>query len=914
MSNRAAPAVQPHESRGSRAHGLTILVAFISVVILSGMSRLAMASDTGSIDTAFEINIPAGSLARALEALGDQSGIQVIYETKLADGVNVRALKGQYTVRAALAQFLANTELRVDSADAKTVVLRRANAASADFVPADLTRVVQANNPAAASKPGGRSAERSNVSSRGESEDDNSSRIQEITVTATKREERAQDVPMSIAVIGNQEIERRGLIGMEDYLHSIPGVNQIDRGSADNAIVIRGITTSPQVENASSGPTVATYFDETSITAATGYGGGGIDVRPVDIERIEVLRGPQGTTFGDASLGGALRIIPAEPKLSGFGAKASASYSDTAGFGGGNSMLQGVVNLPLIEEKLALRAVGYRYDESGVYQNVVGDDAATIATADRFGLGSYVSGYFQDDVGRMLSTGGRLAVLWRPTDRLRVSLNALTQTIEQDGQPTAEAGRYDQKRIPIAPQARIRGEVGEVADTDIQLLSLNARYDLGWAALTSVASWIDSGLDGASSITTSAIGVLGPSSQTRHSDFNSFTAETRLASQFSGRFQFLGGLFYQDVDDKYVNTVDYPGTPATDPFGTIPGGLQVIERQLDQRAIFGEVSYQLTHKLTATAGGRYFKYDKDQRNLTEGGAYRAAPIGLGVPQLLDSSEDGSNFKGNLSYRPTEATLVYASWAQGFRLGRPDVGASPVFCDTNGDGRIDNRPSITIESTRSVDSDSLDSYELGGKLSLFDRRLVVDTAVYHIKWEGLPVRALVPSTLPGAGCGFYANAGSAISEGVELQASLFVVKGLRLDFGVGYIDARLAEDVPAQNWHKDDRLPGSAKVNANLAAQYDFNIAGYSAFVRADSFYTGAFYGDLLRSPLTEAGDYIKVDVRTGIAIRNFSVELFARNVTNEDSFTWRGTSNLVSAFGYRLRPRTIGVQLGYNFD
>jgi len=158
------------------------------------------------------------------------------------------------------------------------------------------------------------------------------------------------------------EIERRGAVGMEDYLRSVPGVAQIDNGPRSNAVVIRGISTSPENENASSGTTVATYFGETPITGGGGYGAGGIDVRPVDIERIEVLRGPQGTAYGSASLGGALRIIPNRPQLGAFTGNVSANYSSTSGRGGDNSMLQGTLNLPVVEDKFALRAVGYRFD------------------------------------------------------------------------------------------------------------------------------------------------------------------------------------------------------------------------------------------------------------------------------------------------------------------------------------------------------------------------------------------------------------------------------------------------------------------------------------------------------------------------------------------------------------------------
>ena len=733
-------------------------------------------------------------------------------------------------------------------------------------------------------------------------------RLEEIIVTAQKREERIIDVPVSIAVISNQEIERRGLIGMEDYLRSIPGVNLIDNGPINNAIIIRGITTSPTFENFFSGTTTATYFDETAITAAGGMGAGGIDVRPVDFERIEVLRGPQGTTLGSASIGGALRLIPAKPKLDGISARVTANYSNTSGTGSDNSMIQAVVNIPVVADKFAVRAVGYRYDESGFYRNIAGIDPTTIASAESFGLGDFVRGYVQDDVGRLLSTGGRLAALWQATDRLSLSMNFLTQTLEQDGSPLTTVGKFEQTKIPLAPQSRERGEAGEVFDTEMDLANLVLNYDLKWAALTSVVSWIDSG-----SVWAFA-GDLPFGSQNGTSDFNSFTAEIRLASQLPGRLQFLTGLFYEDIDDHFVELDYWPGPPETNVWETDPAFqadplfLYDSTRLIEQRALFGEVSYGLTDKLTATLGGRYFEYEKTESLLQEGIPYTGVPLGAGVTETLRSSDSDSIYKANFSYKPTKDAMLYASWTEGFRLGRPAPGLPAAVCDLDGDGVIDGT-SVPIESTRNISSDFLTNYEIGAKFTLFDQRMTIDTSVYHIDWNDMPILV----TLPPGSCGrdgaaYTGNAGAATSEGMEFQASLFVLEGLRLDFGGGYTKAELAKDAPNIGGQAGDRLPGSPEVSANLAVQYDFDLADYSAFIRADSLYVAEFYAGVGETG-TAVGDYIKIDARAGMAIKNLSVELFVRNVTDEDAFTWPA-----SVGGYRLRPRTIGIQLGYSFD
>ncbi len=851
--------------------------------------------------------VEAQPLPDALNSWAEQAGLQLIWPVETAAGtLRSPELSGRFSPEEALRRLLKGSGLTFSFVDKQTVSIRPSSASSADAAPMHATTHLANSGADGMQRIESASGEKP---ARSEGSAENAEgRIQEVIVTATKRQERAQDIPMSIAVIGNQDIERRGLIGMEDYLRSIPGVNQVDSGPRDNAIVIRGITTSPQSENSASGAAVASYFDETPITGAGGRGSAGIDVRPVDIERIEILRGPQGTTYGSASLSGTVRMIPVKPKLDGFGAKVAAAYSDTSGSGSDNSMIQGVINVPVVRDKFAIRVVGYRYDESGFYRNVAGTDPVQLARADGWAIGSETRG-IRDDVGQTISTGGRLSALWQPTENLSLTLNHLTQTIEQDGRPIANISTggdaYEQAIFPIAASLRERGEMREIADNTIHLSNAVLNYDLGWAGLTSAVSYIDS----KSAWTLDLSGVLGnyPASNNTPGEFISRTFETRLASQLSGRLQFLAGVFYENVDEDQSQTVSTPGAPSPNPFGTDPLALIGVTRDLEQRALFAEVSYDVTDKLTATVGSRYFKYEKGETGLREGPLFGAA-VGTGIPTIRERRDDHSVFKAGLEFKPTVDSLLYATWAEGFRLGRTQAGLSPATCDLNSDGVVDGT-SVTIRATQEIDSDYLENYEIGSKLMFLDRRMALDVSVYHIKWDGLPTSAVATAcnTL------YTANAGAATSDGVELQASLLVAGGLRIDFGAGYTEAELSETSPGLGV-KGARLPGSPKMNANVAAQYDFNLRGHEAFVRADSFYTGEFYGNLPQSPLTRAGDYIKVDARAGLKIKDLSVELFVRNITNADSFTWRGLSNANSFAGFRLRPRTVGLQFGYRFE
>ncbi len=888
-----------------------------SMWIRAGIMLAALACVAAGAQQTVVFNIEPQPLRAALKEFGEQAGLQVLLRMEGAktEGVVAPQVSGQLSAREALDRLLANTGLAYEFVNERTV---RVGAAADKKVSAPaaadwkLAQTAQSDSMQKVESADAPSAQNQTAPSREPEE----SKVGEIVVTATKRgEERIQDVPMSIAVVTNEDIERRGLIGMEDYLRAIPGVNQIDLGASDNAIVVRGITTSPQGENFASGATVATYFGETPITGAGGLLVGGADVRPVDLERIEMLRGPQGTTFGSAALSGALRLIPKAPELDRYRAKVSAAYSQTSRRGNGNNVIQAVANFPVVEDRFGVRVVGYRYDESGSYRNIVGLDPASLAVANQWGVGNLVSGFVDDDLGRRLSTGGRIAALWQATDSLRFALNVLTQKIEQEGRPFANLGLYEQVQFPVAPIRRVDGDPGEYAESNLDLYNIVMDYDLSWATLTTTASWADSGV----SPLLVAGGSPFPFTNATYMDVESFTAETRIASRLAGRFQFVAGLFYEDTDNPNVQFSDWLGAgvaqnplpslglPATDPLSVIH-----TTRKVAQHALFGELSYALTDQVTATVGGRYFDYEKQELRLAEGGLFRI-PYGAGTQTDIRNDEIDHTLKANVAYKPARDALIYASWSQGFRLGRPTPGVNPGLCDLNNDGLIDGR-NVTIESTRTIDSDFLDSAEIGAKFALFDRRMTIDVAAYHSKWDGLPISVSLPQT--GTCRGSYtANVGAAKSVGTEMQASFLVIEGLKLTAGGGYTEAELTRDAPALLATKGARLPGAPRVSANLGAQYDFQIAAHKAFVRADSFYAGEFYGDLLETPGLKAGEYIKVDARAGIAFGPLSAELFVMNLTNQDDFTWRGISGGTNPFfGYRLRPRTVGLQLSYDFE
>jgi outer membrane receptor protein involved in Fe transport len=855
--------VASRRTKGLRA-GLLARSAVVALT-LGATATLAPAAYAQTV----QADIRAQSLGDALMQLSRQANVDISAPSSVTRGKRASAVKGAMDVETALRRLLAGSGLSARKIRDRSFIVELS------------TGEADAGSAAAESM----SAE--SAASMGDDDASTMEEKNEIVVTAQKRRETVQDVPMSVAVIDSEEISRRGLAGMEDYLRSIAGVAQVDQGAGNNSIIIRGISTTAESENFFSGTTVSTYFGETSITGAAGPGQAGIDVRLVDIQRIEVLKGPQGTAFGDAALGGTLRLIPNPPNLDRMEGQIVGGYSSTEYRGSDNSLAQGVINVPLVQGTLGLRAVAYHFSDSGFYQNVAGEDQVALSIANNAGIGSSLAGYMKDDVGRMRSYGARVSALWTPSNRFDLSLNYLTQRIRQDGVPAATIADFQQSRFPILPEARVREETGDTTDTRINLYNAVANYDLGPAVLTAVVSLVDGGSAFANDL---SLPLGFPVSNRAPSDYSGWTAETRIASQGSGRFEYLLGAFYQHIDETFSSTlfaILAPGSAAQSIF------TRDIDRDVKQLAGFSQLSYNVTEKLKVTVGGRAFTYDKKQRDLV-----------FGSGDTLKSSDTHTTFNANIRYSPNRDATLYASWAQGFRLGRPDAGALPQTCDLDDDGIVDNSL-VTLESTRQIDSDTLDSYEVGAKFRTSDRRLGIDLSIYHIDWKGLPIRTVI-----GAACGFTANAGAATSDGVEAHMSFRAFDGLLLEGSFGYAHAVLSEDAPGLGAFRGARLPASPKVNASLSAQYDFLLGRRTSFIRLDSLYIGKYYADILETPSLASGDYVKFDLSAGIKLGQVSVNLFARNLTDEDSVTYR--SPILGA--NRLRPRTVGLRVGYDFQ
>jgi iron complex outermembrane receptor protein len=718
-----------------------------------------------------------------------------------------------------------------------------------------------------------------------EEEQTTGSFMEEIVVTAQKRgDEYLSDVAMSISAIDAEAIAKRGLQGMDDYLRVLPGTNYIDRGTARNSVIIRGITADP----GRGGVITGVYIDETPVQGL-GFGfTGSPDIGLFDIERVEVIRGPQGTLYGAGSMSGTVRTITKAPKLDALSGEVKLGASSTSGYGGTNSDLQAVFNVPLFEDSFGIRAVAYRLDKSGYIRNVAMDDPAKQAAVTDFGARMSDA---VDDRGNLEIEGYRIGALWRISDDFALRFTSLGQEIDQDGVPTVDAlqGPFEQSRF-----ARLDGS-DEGLFADLRLHSLVADYKTDNWSLIYATSWTknDSSIDYDVGIFFLDLfdGVEPPFFLYQADHYDVFAQEIRWTWDSGGPWHLLLGGFYEEREYGFDQIFAVEGVPG----GADPADRE--DRDTEQFSLFADFSYSLNDTWELSLGARSYDYE-----------FSAQSIFSGVPATASHSETGETFKLGLNWRPQNAwlgedPLLYASWAEGFRPGFPVTGAPPE-CDEDGDGIVEGVGLPFVD----IVSDGLESVEIGYKSSFAEKRIAFSASLYRIDWTDFQVELAVPPpcsfTLPF-------NAGQARSEGLEISLSTLLTDSLQLDFSGSLMDVRLTEDAPGVG-SNGDRLPAAPEYNFAIGLGYSAELWQRDVWARADAAWVGDYFNNF---PGTgpKLGDYSTLNVAAGIDLNRWAIEVFASNLLDADEATWANPIWVPYDRGSVLRPRTLGARFTLAF-
>jgi outer membrane receptor protein involved in Fe transport len=724
--------------------------------------------------------------------------------------------------------------------------------------------------------------------------------LEEIIVTASKRQESVLDLPISVSAIDAQQLERKGVKDLEELSRSVPGLAITPAAENEpKRFVLRGI--GPAFGTAA---TVAVYVDDTPITIGTNSP----DLKLFDVERVEVLRGPQGTLFGSSAMGGAIRYVAPQPSLDEFGGSAKVETSATAE-GGQNYEAQAALGGPL-SENLAFRVSGF-YRKDGGYIDVVDEVSGDVS---------------DEDANAADSMGGRLALRLRLGDAVDATLSVLYQDQDYDDLSFFHSLR-GMSDPPIALGELQKTERVDVALEDrLVLPNLLVKADLGFAELTSSTSVQRQRIDLLNDLSYFIQGLFGlpgsdlavPSDRTRH--FDAFAQELRLASDREGAFTWLIGLYYREtkstnsqVIGSNINTV--LGVPDDQFLPDAPGAIETLEETFrgNERAIFGEASYNFTPALKLTAGVRYSSLERDVKQVET-----FAPLLGGGAAVVDppaSNEHPFTPKLSLSYEVAEDAMVYATAAKGFREGGPNP---PLLLVQS---CLDSLASFGLSGPPlTYESDNLWSYELGTKFQTDDRRLRFQGAVFQIDWSD------IQQTIPvGQTCGSSPNVnfGEARVRGVESELSWRALDSLTIDLSGAYTNAEITEDLVPLNVQAGTPLSGVPEWTVSLSAQNDFVFSnGWEGYLRAEYQYVGdanRFLDTGGGQPDLQRGAYEVVALRTGLSVGAYEFSLFADNLLDERPIISEGFGSFApgvngqGAARTTIRPRTVGISAAIRF-
>ena len=678
--------------------------------------------------------------------------------------------------------------------------------------------------------------------------------VNEVVVTATKRAVNVEKVPFTVTALGQADLKARGAQTVDQAINYVPGVNFTSNGSGGGAYTIRGVNTSTFIAGTQS--PVALYIDDINILDPF-FPKITPDLRLFDVNRVEVLEGPQGTLFGSGSLGGAIRVISNKPDSTRFQAETEDTVEGVDGGGIGYDF-NAMINAPLIRDKLALRVVGYYDQEPGWVDNTARKET---------------------DVNRAVSEGGRVELKWTPTQDLTLVGSAL---FESDRPHDSPFSFYNNKLY------QWNGLVANTNYDRTNIYSISAVYDLHWASLTSITTYADRFENIQADFSFDAGALLGlfvPSPVNDIGPSRTFSQEVRLASPDSGRFRWLIGGIYIDNHRDVLEPIPVPGSGAL--FGAPSDIVSLSNEQVEIReeALFGEVSYDILPELTATAGVRAFE-DRLIKFQQIGGT-------LNPPSSNHQNvgESQATPKFNLTYHVGPTSLIYVQAAEGYRIGQ----TNPVPDDP-----ISHEPIPSASSP-----DQLWNYELGEKTTFFDGRLVVNAALYYIDWRNIQLNEL---TKP-SGINFIGNAGDATIKGFELEVNARPIEPLEIGGSLSLDDARLVTVNPTAGATKGDRLPGSSPVTVVAFAQYTYPLANdASLFARIDGRWVGKEFSNLMNATSLTFGNYSTVNLRGGINWSRYSATVFVSNAFNGDGKT-AAFQDLGQNVAIRQRPVTIGLTL-----
>lgn len=719
--------------------------------------------------------------------------------------------------------------------------------------------------------------------------------LEEIIVTAQKREQTLMEIPQSITVLDGRLLQRQQADNFKEYLALIPGFSLEGNTPGISRITLRGINTGGVAS------TVGVYVDEVPFGSSSGLANAAIlsgDFDTFDVARLEVLRGPQGTLYGASSLGGVMRFVTNEPSTQGFELRAEAGVEDVAGGDLGESF-RGLINVPL-SERAAVRFSGFYRNDAGFIDSIGNNPIPSLLDPSVPVIeGSRV----EEDINDLRTFGGRLSGLFEPGNDLSVRLTAMFQNIDSGASHFFEA---DPDTLAPLYGGLVQSLYNdEFDDIKYRVFSGTVDWDTPLGSLLSSTSYSTFEQDFqfsqsllfapvVSFLFDRPLGVV--TLQTTGTD--KFTQEFRLASSGDSAFEWLAGVFYTREKSK-IDPQDFFAVEAgTDTIAPdIPQLVEIFLRSTyEEYAAFGNVTWSVTDRFDLTIGGRASRNEQDATQILD------AEV-LGIPRTDfagDSSEDVFTWSIAPRFAFSDDTAAYARIATGYRPGGPNV----------------LPPGVPPGTPGSYDSDTLTSYEIGLKAQWLDDRLLLDAAAFYLDWDDIQLLAIVNDV------GINANGGTAVSRGFEFAATVLPVDNLTVSLNGAWTDAELREDTdPVVGGLDGDPLPWVPEWSSTVTVDYEWPVRGdVTAWVGGNVSYVGKRTDDFSSRDVTgeirEAPSYTTVDLRAGFDTGRWSFEVYARNLTDERGVTsLSGFDPTTAAAGAAevgiIRPRVIGLSVGF---
>ena len=748
------------------------------------------------------------------------------------------------------------------------------------------------------------------------SEADNTNRtqpaadLQEVVVTAEKRDSTVQKTPISLTAITGADLQAQGVTDLVEVAQQVPGVSFKTSGPGQTELEMRGLTST-----GGESPTVGFYLDETALTPPAMAQNGHVVIDPslFDLNRVEILRGPQGTLYGAGSMGGTIKLVTNQPDLQHFDVNAQGIFSDTDG-GGFNHTENAMLNLPLAQGIAALRIVGTDENISGWINREVLSPfplETTVPPTTPGGQPTYLRGNvtaapvsenFTDSNWETLR-GGRASLLVKPTDALSLDAGILYQSIHQGGPNTIDVPPGDE--VHYQPF-----DVAEPFEDNFNLYTLTAKYDFdGFQVVSATSSWTRHQLqtqDISEAMQdyiggffgpppafpfSTADGGLGAGSISEDDYSRQVSEELRVASTGDGPWQWLGGAYYSSFHATSHVYSYYEGFIAQ--FGTDNLADNHRLLNIDQYALFGETSYEMPDHLKSTIGLRYYTYHSDSATSVSG----VSANGTSETLYANAQNSGVTPKVNLAYIPDDNTTIYGTVSKGFRPGGPN---SPI-------------PSPCTPAPEQFGPDSVWSYELGEKLRFAESRVSVNGDIYYEDWSNIQ-----QEVAPPCGYKFTTNAGKAKVYGAELEVAVIPVVGLRLTESVGYTHATNSTTLPEAGVVAGDRLLDVPEVTSNTSATYRYPLPltqPMNLVFRVNNSFVDSIQ-DITYARNT-LPSYDLVNSRVGVEADHWSAMFFVDNLTNKiallsDTGALSANVNIFNRVATN-QPRTFGVDLNYKF-